>query len=141
MYHTTGELHNEGCSQLVFVNKSTHKPIPLPECFGERFHKTTIFSKALPMNQFRVLTKPGTGAVQRVAEVQPSHADTYKHTNHASYAKLCHEVGPLIAKDCKLSHLRGDLAFFRITRCQVFLPGRDNSWGPSGHNHVGKRRT
>lgn len=122
----TGELLHEARSQLVLVDKSTRRPVSLPEWFGQRFRQTTMGSKALPMNHFKVLTKPSTGAVQRVTEVQPSHADAYQHTNHAAYVKLCHDVGSLIAKDGKLIHLQDDLAFFRLKNLSCFNQGETN---------------
>lgn len=119
----TGELLHKSRTQLVFVNKTTRRSIPLSESFVQRFQKTSMSSKAWPMMHFKLLTKPVAGAVQHTIQVQPSDADFYQHTNNAAYVKLCHDVGSLVAKDGKFIHLPDDLAFFRLKDVKCFYQG------------------
>ena len=81
----TGEVYVRNVDQVVSVDKSTRKPMPLPEWWRTKYAPMVVGNEPLALKRF---SQPET--VHRYeCRVPWSDVDIYRHTNFSAYIRYC----------------------------------------------------
>ena len=81
----TGEVYVRNVDQIVSVDKSTRKPMPLPEWWRKKYAPLVVGNKPLILQP---LSQPETMHLYE-CRVPWSDIDAYRHTNFAAYIRYC----------------------------------------------------
>ena len=125
----SGDLLNQNRAQIVLACKETRKAVPFPDSIVKSIKSNLTSDVPAPVEPFEVLTKPrtGNGVEQGTVRVQPSDMDYYMHTNHASYARFCLDVGSWVAANGKLTGFSKDLAFYKVKDFKSLYQGETSA--------------
>jgi len=121
----SGKLLVRFSVKLVYVDKSTRKPIDLPEVFFRGLSEHLPLVKARPLTKVPPLLVPQETFSRRV-HVLHSDCDMNKHANQATYIKWCADAGTHAAFSGHLNGFHGNIDSYKVKQTKIQYLGESN---------------
>lgn len=121
------------CIKLVFVDRATRRPIPLPEWMRDRC--MAAIKHRQPMSFPQNAPAIPESAFSMVVTVTASDTDVNRHTNQGSYVRFCSDAAQSAVSAGRLAAFAPDIARFPLQSSQAVYIG-ESGFGDSLHVYL-----